>query len=615
MDPPQGDVHDLDDFGLPGRSSSRAREPAKDDSDDDSAAFHDANDGDGESVPENGASGRTAVNEREGAKSTDGCDHIPPDDAASRVRVTNADKDREKTEGTDAPAKEKVDVEPTTPNVSRTASLKQPARTSGAGDDATSSKETTGLATSPITKKSNKATGPAVSEWSHQRLAAKDEDTDYEEEVQWQAMPALGEFDVYDDNGRVVARAEKHDDKSNGYVSMGSASKGYTRVQLDEDAQSATSMDEDTSYLFKQDQKKTPQLDAEVDDEEEQRDATAQLENTKDLLTEGQRIAYVGVVRLTIHKMTKALEDMERPKAIKKEVAKAVESMELWSQKVMIGLYGHMDIENAEQLMIEQLAEHGVQPSDLVPPLMQNAKVKNPAAAEKTPDHDRSSLAEKRDSTMSQASTKSLTEVERREEVPEVHGTDEIPRTENLDLDIRWTVLCDLFLLLITDSTYDSRSRRLLERVASAMQISWLQICRFEKRVIDALEGQESELQEDHDETDNMEKRRKAALTRRYVTMGLATVGGGLVIGLSAGLLAPVIGAGLAAGFGVVGVGGTAGFLGGVGGAALITSIGITTGGTIAVRASNRRTGHVKTFEYRPLHNNKRLNLILTVSG
>ncbi|KAH0391035.1 DUF726-domain-containing protein, partial [Aureobasidium melanogenum] len=74
-------------------------------------------------------------------------------------------------------------------------------------------------------------------------------------------------------------------------------------------------------------------------------------------------------------------------------------------------------------------------------------------------------------------------------------------------------------------------------------------------------------------------------------------------------------GAGLAAGFTTIGVAGTGTFLGGVGGAALITSIGVTTGGTIAVRASNRRTGPVKTFEYRPLHNNKRVNLIVTVAG
>ena len=472
----------------------------------------------------------------------------------------------------------------------------------------------------PSIKKDKRTSGVAVSEWSHQKLAPKDEDSDdEEEEVSWQAMPALGEFDIYNDVGRMIAKGQKEGNAATGYAAVGAAGKGYTRVQLDEDAQSATSMDEDTSYLFNKEQKsKVDELGDVDEDEDEQRDAAAQLENTKDLLTEGQRIAYVGVVRLTIYKMLKAVQDMERTRYTKKETDKALESMELWGQKMMVRLYAHMEIESAEQLMIEQLAEHGVQPSDLVPPLMQNARVKNPMADGKALSKGKASVVvEKSTSSVSLTSSDhdptSATGVQKAEEVPEL--PDEMPKTENLELDIRWTVLCDLFLVLISDSGYDARSRRLLERVASSMQISWLQICRFEKRVIDALEMQEDTTEENHDETTNMESRRKLALKKKYVYMGLATVGGGLVIGLSAGLLAPVIGAGLAAGFTTIGVGGTAGFLGGVGGAALITSIGIGTGGTIAVRASNRRTGHVKTFEYRPLHNNKRLNLILTVSG
>ena len=176
-------------------------------------------------------------------------------------------------------------------------------------------------------------------------------------------------------------------------------------------------------------------------------------------------------------------------------------------------------------------------------------------------------------------------------------------------------MLCDLFLVLVADSVYDSRSRTLLERVGAALKISWLDICRFEKRVTESLEMQESANKESWNEAEHLENRRKQALKRRYMMMGLATVGGSLVIGLSGGLLAPVIGAGLAAGFTTIGVAGTAGFLAGAGGTALITSGAVLTGGTIAVRASNRRTGAVQTFEYRPLHNNKRVNLIVTISG
>ena len=50
--------------------------------------------------------------------------------------------------------------------------------------------------------------------------------------------------------------------------------------------------------------------------------------------------------------------------------------------------------------------------------------------------------------------------------------------------------------------------------------------------------------------------------------------GGGLVIGLSAGLLAPVIGAGLGAAFTTIGITGTTGFLAGAGGAAVQVFVG-----------------------------------------
>ncbi|RMZ91754.1 hypothetical protein DV736_g1008, partial [Chaetothyriales sp. CBS 134916] len=494
----------------------------------------------------------------------------------------------------------------------------------------TSPRSTRDFSKSPILIKDQRASKPAVSEWSHQQLAPKEDAEDAAgEEAQWQAMPALGEFDIYDDDGRIVAKALTATDAADAADKRRMArtnTKGYTRIQLDEDAQSATSMDEDTSYLFNRPHQRTDsgsdQFDAADgdDDDADLRDAATQLENTKDLLTDGQKIAYVGLVRLTMHKMQRALEDVESSKATKKELIKSLESMELWGQMMMVRLYAHMDIDNAEQLMIEQLADHGVQPADLVPPLMQNAHIKNPLADPKADAADPdSSISDKaisvrsRDSVAAEEPTPSLKDVAPGEEVPELQQ--DLPTTENLDLDIRWTVLCDLFLLLVSNGSYDARSRRLLERVASSLQISWLQICRFEKRVIDALEGQEQTEIEDVDESETMEARRKKALKQKYMYMGLATVGGGLVIGLTAGLLAPAIGAGLAAGFTTIGITGTTGFLGGVGGAALITSIGITTGGAIAVRASDRRTGHVKTFEYRPLHDNKRLNLILTVSG
>ena len=537
------------------------------------------------------------------------------------------------------------------------------------------------------------ATGGA-SGWSHQALAPHKPREDHEQEEEWKEMPAFAPYDLYDDDNRLVAREEKDSgDEGNAYAGLGGAGKGYTRIQVDEDARSATSMDDDTDYLFK------PKGTDLADDDEEQRDPLAQLQATKDLLTEGQRIAYVGITRLAMAKMVKELEDIEGTKSTKKGLALATESMKMWSQQMMVRLYMHMEVDSSEQVMIEQLAEHGVEPGDLTPTLMQNARVKNPMAGESSADKeseaspalngdksastsslsihrsdengenlvtDKECLASPRldqEKSISVGSlspspadlnaetnssgdgvvnptritghsirpTSSLSSIRSEEstgtaslpahqehenkEMPEVRTPSQLGMSKNIDLDLRWTALCDLFLVLIADSVYDARSRTLLERVGESMEVSWLEICRFEKRVTDSLEMQEAASKETWDEAEHMENRRKLALKRRYMMMGLATVGGSLVIGLSAGLLAPVIGAGLAAGFTTIGVAGTSGFLAGAGGTALITSGAAISGGTIAVRASNRRTGAVRTFEYRPLHNNKRVNLIVTISG
>jgi hypothetical protein len=467
----------------------------------------------------------------------------------------------------------------------------------------------------------------AFSEYSHQQLApqAAKEDKKEDEEDAWQTMPAYARYDMYDDDNRLVARenVEELEDMS-GYGNLGGAAKGYTRVTMDDDVESQTSMDENTAYLFKENG--TAVVDN--DEDEAARDPLAQMQTTKNLLTEGQRIAYVGLVRLAMVEMSAQLAKLERTKGTKKVVELSQETTRMWSQKMMVRLYGHMEVDASEQIMIEQLSEHGVIPPDLTPALMQNARVKNPAAEEV--DSAKASMSSPRPDSKS-AMSRSLTSMDlydmpespppppydehEGEDLPAVRTPSQLPQTKNIDIDLRWTILCDLFLVLIADSVYDSRSRQLLEQVGKYLSIDWLEICRFEKRVTDALEMQEEANKENWNEDEHMESRRKRARNRRIAFMGLATVGGSLVIGLSAGLLAPVIGAGLAAGFTTIGVAGTGGFLAGVGGAAVITTTGVLSGGTIAVRAANRRTGAVKTFEYRPLHNNKRVNLIVTIAG
>ena len=401
-------------------------------------------------------------------------------------------------------------------------------------------------------------------------------------EDRWKSMVAVGHHDVYDDeDGHIITHAMNFDEED-----ASGAANGYTRVNIDEGALSADSLDESTQYLF-----------TETLDDGAAVTPLSQMQATKDMLTEGQRIAYVGMCRLLLDAMHREIVRQRN-----KDLRTSAESMHLWTQKMMMRLYTHLDVNSPEQVMIEQLAEHGVRAEDLTPVLITQISVKNPVAS--------SSAA----SVVSDEETEEKESVDLKATVPEEVKLPDQISSKVLDIDLRWTILCDLFLILIADSLYDSRSRVLMERAGEALGVSKIDIIKFERRITEALEMQESSAQE-WDSQDLLNFRKKQDRNKRYLVMGLATIGGGLVIGLSAGILAPVIGAGLGAAFTTVGIAGTGGFLAGAGGAALITTGGVLTGSGIAAKASARRTRNVSVFEFRPVHNAKRLNLLITVSG
>lgn len=79
-----------------------------------------------------------------------------------------------------------------------------------------------------------------------------------------------------------------------------------------------------TRYLFDEDKAMTP---------------LSQMQATKNLLTEAQRIAYVGLCYLTCREMSRALINANR-----KELKAAVSSMDLWILKIMGRLYYHMEL-------------------------------------------------------------------------------------------------------------------------------------------------------------------------------------------------------------------------------------------------------------------------------
>ncbi|KAH0837780.1 hypothetical protein J3R83DRAFT_5959 [Lanmaoa asiatica] len=460
-----------------------------------------------------------------------------------------------------------------------------------------------------------------------------------DDEGGWQEMPVVkedefaGGFDEEDQRKyhyvpkKVVSHAHSHscgnatgnlidfDDQGSQWRSKTEQNENeYTRLRADEEDE-ADEVHLRTQYLFDEDKAMTP---------------LGQMQTTKKMLTEAQRIAYVGLCALTAKEMVQKQKNVRR-----KELKNSIHSMELWALKVMGRLYYHMDLETAEQKMIDSLALHGVQAGDLVPSLMTTHTIANPEydpVEAKRQETEKLSHPIERDinlkpskSPVSPPSPSTPTTPTFQTTTRVLEGTSvassSLPGVtttlssvdKDVTLDIRWTVLCDLFLILVADSVYDARSRVLLENVALKLGLGWIDVVKFERRVTEALEIQEGV--EKLENQDIIEGSSNAARQRRYMMLGLATLGGGLVIGLSAGLLAPVIGAGLGAAFATVGISGTTGFLAGAGGAAVITTGGVLTGSSIAAHGMARRTRSVRTFDVLPLHNNKRVSCILTVPG
>ena len=87
-----------------------------------------------------------------------------------------------------------------------------------------------------------------------------------------------------------------------------------------------------TEYLFDEDKAMTP---------------LSQMQATKNLLTEAQRMAYVGLCALTSREMVQNLKLIRR-----KEMKASIANMELWALKIMGRLYYHMELETQGELML-----------------------------------------------------------------------------------------------------------------------------------------------------------------------------------------------------------------------------------------------------------------------
>lgn len=386
----------------------------------------------------------------------------------------------------------------------------------------------------------------------------------------WKTMKKISSLDYYNEQGQLEFSPDQRFETIRSEDNI----RAYTKIDTEEQLAKYAQLDKKTDFLFEI--KKTPVEEKKEDDDddvysdyEDNIDSEETLQGTKEMLTEAQRFAYVGIVKLIAVDMATDLAQLQRNASNKlsRTLNSSQKNFANWTMYVMSKLYEHMDLTKEEQRMIENLSIHGLEVSDLSCSLMSNS-----------------------------------------------------PPITDAGFDLRWVIICDLFLVLLSDGYYDSRSCSLFVKFAEYLEILPLEVHQFERRLIESLELDTSNKTiENKDEllADRLfiERHIKKNRKKRLAYIGLATLGGGLAIGLSAGLLAPLIGAGLAAGLTTVGIGGTSGFLAGVGGSVVITTGGVVAGVRVGSKAGAKRAGDVQTFEFKPLHNNKRTSYIITVSG
>lgn len=463
--------------------------------------------------------------------------------------------------------------------------------------------------------------------------ADSDPESDSDSSENWSTLPAIASYNIYDQDGALAIPArESSPSRSQGLQSTSptrsrelDATKqkasifGYTKVTGEEQAYRSHKTNQKTDFLFNHkalnkssrslnDSAATDELYDEYEEAEEHiNDLTPvnQLSLTKNLLNDKEKFAYVGSVSVLINQMCTDLAltclstNLTGHKKLAQRLQKIQKSMGQWKTAILSRLFKHFDILPEEVQMIEKLTMHGVALEDICKCLKVSQLIDNP-------------FEENDDLTKKDAIQK---EGQNNPPPSNVIQPEDVKGKSELDIDIAWTIICDLFLLLLADSTYDSRSRTLLIRFAKILQISNTDICEFERRITDALDMEQSTEDQVWNETDHMKVRRKKNRKRKICYVGLATIGGSLVLGLSGGLLAPVIGAGIAAGLSTIGITGAAGFLTGVGGTAVVAATSTAIGAKIGTEAMSKRMGSVRTFEFSPLHNNRRVNLIVSVSG
>nr|XP_028597436.1 transmembrane and coiled-coil domain-containing protein 4 isoform X2 [Podarcis muralis] len=168
----------------------------------------------------------------------------------------------------------------------------------------------------------------------------------------------------------------------------------------------------------------------------------------------------------------------------------------------------------------------------------------------------------------------------------------------------------DLVSFSLKDGGYDARARVLLSHITWLLRIPPAELEASEERLLECLKEEEEE-EESETAAAARKKKEKNRRLKRYLLIGLATVGGGTVIGLTGGLAAPLVATGATA---IIGSAGAAA-LGSVAGMAVMGSLFGAAGAGLTGYKMKKRVGAIEEFEFLPLTEGRQLHLTIAITG
>ncbi|XP_075696588.1 transmembrane and coiled-coil domain-containing protein 4 isoform X2 [Rhinoderma darwinii] len=167
----------------------------------------------------------------------------------------------------------------------------------------------------------------------------------------------------------------------------------------------------------------------------------------------------------------------------------------------------------------------------------------------------------------------------------------------------------DLVSFCLQDGYYDARSRVLISHVSWLLRVPPETMELSEDSMMQSLKKYTEEPSESEQASRRKKETRKKM--KRYLLIGLATVGGGTVIGLTGGLAAPFVAAGAAT---IIGSAGAA-VLGSTAGIAIMASLFGAAGAGLTGYKMKKRVGAIEEFEFLPLTGGCQLHICIAITG